>query len=66
MRTSQQIGYVKIRPSQSGYHAKYRGRGEGFMFTQHGGCGGRGGHGNVTVQAALPGRNENLHEKVRC
>ena len=66
MRTYQQIGYVQRRHGRSGYRARNSGRGEGFMFTHHGGLGGRGGRGNDTDQAALPERNEILHKEIRC
>ena len=35
------------------------------MFAQHVGRGGRGGHGNDTDQAAVPGHNEILHDEIR-
>ena len=62
MWTSQNIGYVQRRPSQCGYNARNIGKGEGFIFAQHGGRGSRGGHGNDIYQAAVPGRNNILHE----
>ena len=66
MRTSQQIGYTQIWPDRYGCNEHNSGRGEGLMFAQHGGRGSIGGRENDTHQAAVPGRNEILHEKVRC
>ena len=66
MRTSRQIRYEQRRPGRSCYRAQDSGIGEGFMFAQHGGHGGRGVNGNDTYHSVVPGRNEILHEKVRC
>ena len=54
MRTSRKIGYVPRRPGRSGYRAQNIGIGEGFMFAQHGKCGGRVGRVNDTDQLAVP------------
>ena len=36
------------------------------MFAHHDGCGGMGGRGNDTDNAAVPGRNKILHKEIRC
>ena len=66
MRTYRQIVYVQRHTGRSSYRAQDIGRGEGLIFAQHVGHGGIGGRGNDTDQAALPGRNDILHEKIRC
>ena len=66
MKTSRYIRYVQRCPCRAGYRAQDSGRGEGVMFTHHGGRDGRGERGNNTDQAAVPGCNKIIHEKIRC
>ena len=73
LRTSQKIGYNQRRTGQSCHRTRTGGKGEGFMFAQQGGRGGRGrcsGRGaelgNENNQEEVAGRNVIFHGGVRC
>ena len=67
LQTSQQIGYNQRRTGQSGHRILTGGKGEGFMFAQQGGRGGRGAErGNENNQEEVAGRNKILEGGVRC
>ena len=60
LRTTQKIGYNQRQTGQSGHHTQTDGKGEGFMFAQKGGCGGRGGRDGRGAERG----KENNQEKV--
>ena len=64
--TFQHIRYLQRRPGRSGYHTVNSGRGEDFIFADHGGRGGIVGRGKDTDQLAVPGRNKILNKEIVC